>query len=504
MQDLTQPQRVHRCCRSVQMATKSKLAQISLIFACGTALFSDGYASGVIGSVNTILRRTYGADNVNAHNYSIVLTSLSFVGTIIGMLTFGYLSDKMGRKFGMMAATGIIAVFSALSAASSGAHHSLHGLLSMLSVCRLFLGIGIGAEYSSGSVAASEQSEAEGIGNRLQHGWFVLATNTIIDFGFVIAAFVPLVLFWIFGDNHLRAVWRLSLGLGVVPALALFIWRLRMDEPTHYKRNSMASSKVPYWLILKRYWIPFSGLASVWFLYDFIVYPFNLYSSTVVDSITHNDDSLTVVLGWNVVINLFYMPGTVLGACVVDYIGPKRTMISGLLAQALVGFIISGLYTHLTKHVGVFAVVYGIFLSLGEFGPGNCLPLLGSKAGPTAVRGQFYGTAAAIGKLGAFVGTWAFPPMIEAFGGAATTRGNTGPFWVGSGLAILSAIIIFFTVQPLDHDGILKEDEAFREYLEQHGYNTAQMGILHDTESIETTPSVIREEVLKKKAQVVV
>ena len=35
-----------------------------------------------------------------------------------------------------MTATGIVAFFSALSAASSGAHHSLGGLLAMLTACR--------------------------------------------------------------------------------------------------------------------------------------------------------------------------------------------------------------------------------------------------------------------------------------------------------------------------------------------------------------------------------
>jgi hypothetical protein len=39
-------------------------------------------------------------------------------------------------------------------------------------------------------------------------------------------------------------------------------------------------------------------------------------------------------------------------------------------------------------------------------GPGNCLGLLAGKSGPTAVRGQYYGVAAAIGKVGAFAGTW--------------------------------------------------------------------------------------------------
>lgn len=66
----------------------------------------------------------------------------------------------------------------------------------------------------------------------------------------------------------------------------------------------------------------------------------------------------------------------------------------------------SGLYAQLTAHVAAFAVLYGIFLSFGELGPGNCTGLLAAKSGPTAVRGQFYGFAAAVGKVGAFVGTW--------------------------------------------------------------------------------------------------
>ena len=32
--------------------------------------------------------------------------------------------------------------------------------------------------------------------------------------------------------------------------------------------------------------------------------------------------------------------------------------------------------------------------------------MLAAKTGPTAVRGQYYGIAAAVGKIGAFVGTW--------------------------------------------------------------------------------------------------
>ncbi|KAG1844066.1 major facilitator superfamily domain-containing protein [Suillus subalutaceus] len=466
------------------MAKKVTLSSVSLIFACGTALFSDGYANSVIGSVNTILKRIYGTDSDGiTGNFSTTLSSVAFAGTVVGMLTFGYLSDKVGRKFGMMSATGIVALFSGLSAASSGANHSLDGMLAMLIACRFLLGIGVGAEYPCGSVSASEQSEEEGIAKNSQHRWLVLATNTMIDNGFVIGAFVPLVLYWIFGDNHLSAVWRLSLGLGVVPAVAVFFWRLRMEEPNRYKRDSMKYVRIPYGLVIKRYWRSLLGLSLAWFIYDFITYPFGLYSSTITDAVTGGSSSLTVVFGWAVVINLFDIPGTVVGAFCVDFMGPKVTMISGLLAQALFGFIMSGLYTQLSQHIAAFAVVYGIFLTFGEFGPGNCLGVLAAKSGPTAVRGQYYGIAAAVGKIGAFIGTWVFPLMITDFGGSSSAKGNTGPFWVGSGLAILSAIIVYFFVKPLDHDGMKREDAEFREYLEAHGFDVSLMG-LPETETV--------------------
>ncbi|QRW03638.1 Sugar (and other) transporter [Ceratobasidium sp. AG-Ba] len=454
------------------------LSQVSLIFACGTALFSDGYANGVIGSV---LRRLY-PDELAKHNYGTTLSSLAFAGTIVGMLLFGYLSDKMS-------ATVIVAVFSFLSACSSGAHGSIGGMLAMLSACRFLLGIGVGAEYPSGSVAASEQSEEEGISKNAQHRWFALATNTMIDTGF--------------GENHLRAVWRGSLGLGVSPALAVLLWRLRMTEPTRYQKDSMRNAKVPYWLIFKRYWRSLAAISLTWFVYDFITYPFGIYSSTIVDSIIGSNKSLYVIFGWNVVINLFYIPGTVIGAFVVDLLGPKYTMITGLLCQAVIGFGMSGGYVHLQKHIAGFAVLYGIFLSFGELGPGNCLGLLASKSGPTAVRGQFYGVAAAIGKVGAFVGTWAFPPMIDAFGGSTSTRGNTGPFWVGSGLAVFSALVTLFFIRPLSHDGMQDEDEKFREYLAAHGYDTTKMGLssVSDVDSVGEVPAGYLEKEKEKTTE---
>lgn len=52
-----------------------------------------------------------------------------------------------------------------------------------------------------------------------------------------------------------------------------------------------------------------------------------------------------------------------------------------------------------------------------------------------------------------------------AFGGSSSAKGDTGPFWIGSGLAVLSALVTFFFVKPLTHDGMKAEDEAVRVYI---------------------------------------
>jgi hypothetical protein len=49
-------------------------------------------------------------------------------------------------------------------------------------------------------------------------------------------------------------------------------------------------------------------------------------------------------------------------------------------------------------------------------------------------------------------------------------------------MALLSAIITFFFIHPLSHDGMEQEDIAFREYLEANGWDTSQMGLLTDEE----------------------
>lgn len=138
---------------------------------------------------------------------------------------------------------------------------------------------------------------------------------------------------------------------------------------------------------------------------------------------------------------------------------------------------------------------FSIFLSLGEAGPGDNIGLVASKTSATAIRGQYYAIAAACGKLGAFVGTYVFPIIQKnAPGGAESTRGGQDPFFVSSSLCLFSAALAFLMLPHIGQDTITTEDIKFREYLEEKGWDTRQMGSKEYQAKSSSSVDVMRNE----------
>lgn len=455
---------------------KDRWERLWPVVACGAGLFSDGYLNGVIGSVNTMLGKIYPTTYKTSAAQANV-SSITFAGTVVGMLFFGWTSDHISRKWSLFVSTIIILVFAALSAGSYGAGGSQSGLFAALTAYRFLTGIGIGGEYPAGSVGCAESTGElkEGTRNR----WFILFTNVQIDLGFVISAIVPMIVVLATSESHLRAAWRICLGLGVLPPLSLLYLRLKLSEPEAYKRNTMANTKTPWLLVIRYYGARLFIVSLIWFIYDFSAYSFGIFSSTIVSNLLGSDTALWKSFGWNTLINFFYMPGCIAGSFVSDWIGPKKTLGYGVLAQAIVGFIMAGCYAPLSHpaNVGGFVVVYGVFLSLGELGPGDNIGLVASKTCATAVRGQYYGIAAAVGKIGAFVGTQVLSILYNKYEETDPIKAGQYPFFISSALCVLSAALALFALPHIGQDTIDQEDVLFREYLQSHGYDTSKMGL---------------------------
>lgn len=88
-----------------------------------------------------------------------------------------------------------------------------------------------------------------------------------------------------------------------------------------------------------------------------------------------------------------------------------------------------------------------IFSALGEMGPGDNIGLCAAKSSATSIRGQYYGIAAAAGKIGAFVGTYVIPIVRE--NAPNEVRKGQDPFFVSSSLCIFSAALAYFLLPQI-------------------------------------------------------
>lgn len=104
-----------------------------------------------------MLKRIY-ADEYTASDAQNNVAAITFAGTVVGQLVFGWTSDHWSRKWSLLISTIILIVFAALAAGSYGAGGSIQGLFAALVAYRFLLGIGIGGEYPAGSVGCAESS----------------------------------------------------------------------------------------------------------------------------------------------------------------------------------------------------------------------------------------------------------------------------------------------------------------------------------------------------------
>ena len=76
------------------------------------------------------------------------------------------------------------------------------------------------------------------------------------------------------GEDHLRAAWRICIGLGAIPPLSLLYLRFKLQEPEQYNRHKMTN--YPWRLIIKFYWFRSAVISVIWFVYNFSESPFHL------------------------------------------------------------------------------------------------------------------------------------------------------------------------------------------------------------------------------------
>jgi hypothetical protein len=135
-------------------------------------------------------------------------------GAVIGALLGGWLSDKIGRRAIFLSTMAMFVVFALAQAFVPD--------MFWLVVVRLILGIPLGSDISNGYTYIMEYLPAgkrEVMGNRWQ---FMFAVGEVIALA-IIAVFLVL-------EIPHDILWRLTLGLGAVPAAVIFVMRYNLPE----------------------------------------------------------------------------------------------------------------------------------------------------------------------------------------------------------------------------------------------------------------------------------
>ncbi|KUJ16608.1 MFS general substrate transporter [Mollisia scopiformis] len=364
------------------------------------------------------------------------VNAASNIGNIIGQISFGFLGDTFGRKFvyGKELIICIIGTILVISLPNSIPTPTLK--MVWIFCFRLLMGIGIGGNYPMSASIVSERSHFHTRGRMLawifsNQGWgtFTGSVATII----IVSCFRKAI-----KDedqyNQLDAVWRIQMGIALVPAFATLIPRLRMPKegntplqtfvaggkavlakpktlpavPTGdtdlenlakpQSRRAQLNTFFVYfseWRHLKT----FIGTASCWFLLDVAFHGTNLNQSVLLADIgfatgaTHYD-----VLMRNAIGNLII--------AVAGYLGRKWIQIQGFLMCALMFAILAGGYMHLST-AGKFTC-FAIAQFFFNFGPNATTFIIPAEVYPSRVRGFAHGLSAATGKLGAILSALLF------------------------------------------------------------------------------------------------
>lgn len=148
--------------------------------------------------------------------------SAALIASAIGGIAFGRIADRIGR---VRAMTISILLYSGATAGMATAQN-----LWQLIAWRVLVGLGMGGEWSSGSVLVAEtwpaQHRAKAMGI-MQSGWAI---------GALFAAGLSALVLERFG-------WRVLFALGALPAIAAFVIRRTVEEPPLWRETQREPSR---------------------------------------------------------------------------------------------------------------------------------------------------------------------------------------------------------------------------------------------------------------------
>lgn len=402
--------------------TRSKKFYAKMILTAGIGFFTDAYDLFIIGIVTSILAPIWHLSTLQ----HALLNGAALASAAFGAVFFGFISDRFGRKrfYGFEV---LILFFGALlSACATG--------FVWLFITRLIVGFGIGGDYPSSAVVMSENS------NHKNRGFLVLLVFAMQAVGLTVGPLLASALL----ATHLShsVIWRILLGLGMIPSASVFYLRRTIQESPVYakkmkevpvevsrvvrdlavpKQGVSAYDEHPDRpsLLSKKWLLCLIGTAGAWFLLDVAFYGNGISSVMIIDYLRPHASILEHTLVSAILFMVFAVPGYVLAAKYVDKIGRKPLQYIGFFMMALM-YILIALIPNLSHLMTLFIVLFGVSFFFVNFGPNTTTFLIPAEIYPTNIRARAHGISAAVGKIGACVGAFILPFLLHHLGVFAT------------------------------------------------------------------------------------
>ncbi len=389
---------------------------LKAIWASSMGFFTSAYDLFIIGTALVLIKDQWhlSPDAVG------LIGSISLIATFVGAYLFGILADKLGRKkiYGLEAL--LMTIGALLSAVAPN--------VAVLLVARVILGLGIGGDYPMSAVLMSEYANAKSRGRMVS---LVFSAQAI---GLVTGPVVALTLLAA-GMNHDLA-WRLMLGLGALPALAVIYIRRTLPESPRWLARvkgdgeaaarelasfslGTATARKPESKIVKqplsKYFLTLIGTAGSWFVFDYAYYGNTISTPMIMHRLAPHADVIQSTALSLIVFAVAAVPGYFLAAFTIDRIGHKTLQMLGFFMMGLM-FLLIGAFPMLSESIGVFLVIYGLSYFFAEYGPNTTTFVIAGEVFPVNLRTTGHGLSAGTAKVGAFLGAFIFPILLHDFG----------------------------------------------------------------------------------------
>jgi MFS transporter, PHS family, inorganic phosphate transporter len=381
----------------------------------GMGFFTDAYDLFIIGIVMALVKPIW---HVGKLEESLV-ESTALLAAGFGALLFGRVADMVGRK----RIYGVEVLVLAVGAIGCSFSPNIWWLIGL----RFILGIGIGGDYP---VSATIMSEYAGKASR---GMLVTLVFAMQAAGLILG---PLFASALLATNMPHdLIWRILVGFGAVPALAVYWQRRHLKETPRFLAAAgkeedesgrlsnaghfdKSKHSVSFWDGFHRLvndnklLVRLMGASAAWFLMDAAYYGNTISSPLVLSALGSDHTLLQKTLTQLVIFAVFAVPGYAVSAFTMDRLGRKTIQVLGFGMMA-VSFALLALIPNLEKMAIPFVIIYGFSFFFTEFGPNATTFVYPSEIFPVRVRTTGHGIAAAMGKLGGFFGVFVFPYLHQ-------------------------------------------------------------------------------------------